>query len=90
MNKTIAALLTGLLCHFAAAGKPGPAPSSDFAVREIHYAARLADDEARFLLDIDAEATASGESSVKILEGDVAVLPAKLPDQLKIIREGNR
>jgi hypothetical protein len=90
MNKTIAALLTGLLFHFAAAGKPSPAPSNDFAVREIHYAARLADDEARFTLDIDAETTATGESSVKILEGDVAILPGKLPDQLKIIRNGNR
>ncbi len=37
-----------------------------------------------------AEAAGTGESSVKLLEGDVAILPVNLPDQLKIIREGNR
>ena len=76
-------------CCLAGAG-PVPAPANDFAVREIHYDGRLADDEARFTLDIAAEAAGAGESSVKLLEGDVAVLPGNLPDQLKIIREGNR
>ena len=79
------ALLACAFSSFVAAGKPIPAPAGDFAVREIHYAARLADDEARLTIDLEADAT--GESSVKILEGDVAVLPAKLPDALKIVRE---
>jgi type II secretory pathway pseudopilin PulG len=75
---------------------PGPvfrtntAPVGGLVFREIRYNGRLADEEARFTLDIDAEATANGESSAPLLEGDVAVLPAKLPDALKIIREGDR
>ncbi|HZI33302.1 MAG TPA: hypothetical protein VFF11_13255, partial [Candidatus Binatia bacterium] len=70
--------------------KETPASSGGLAVREIHYNATLADDEARLTLNIEADATGDGESSVKLLEGDVAILPGKLPSQLKIVREGNR
>ena len=87
MKRIILALLACAVSSFVAAGKPVPAPSGDCAVREIHYAARLADNEARLTLDLEAEAT--GASSVQILEGDVAVLPAKLPDALKIVRDKN-
>ncbi|MGD0351090.1 MAG: LamG domain-containing protein [Verrucomicrobiota bacterium] len=62
-------------------------PTGNLLFREIRYNGRLADEEAQFTLDIDTEATAEG--SAPLLEGDVAVLPAKLPDALKIVREGN-
>jgi prepilin-type processing-associated H-X9-DG protein len=81
---------------FAKEAKPAPAvpppppPAAVLALREIRYDARLSDDEARFTAEIDAEATGAGESSVKLFEGDVAVLPGKLPDSLKIVREDNR
>ncbi len=65
-------------------------PSGELTFRQIRYDGRLADEEARFTLDVDAEATASGESSAPLLEGDVAVLPVKLPDALKIVREDDR
>ena len=78
------------LGSIVAAAEPKPVPSASLAVREIRYDGKLADDEARFTLDIDVEATNKGESSAPLLEGDVAVLPAKLPDALKIVREGNR
>ena len=61
--------------------------AGSFIFREVRYDGRLADDEAQFTLGIDAEAT--GESSAPLLEGDVAVLPVRLPDALKIVREGN-
>jgi hypothetical protein len=64
--------------------------ANSFAIREIRYDGRLADDETRFTLDISAEANSTGENSVKLLEGDVAILPGKLPDALKIVRDGNR
>ena len=64
-------------------------PANGLVFREIHYDGKLSDDEARFTLDVDAEATANGESSAPLLEGDVAVMPVKLPDALKIVREGN-
>src|SRR5262249_41977853 len=63
---------------------PKSVPAGEIALREIRYDARLSDDEARFTADIDADATAVGESSVTLFEGDVAVLPGKLPDSLKI------
>ncbi len=90
MKKIVTALFIGLLFGLAAAAKPVPAPAGGLTVREIHYAATLADDEARFTLDIAAEATGAGESSVKLLEGDVAILPGKLPDSLKIVRADSR
>jgi len=91
MKTLILVLSVGLLFTFAAAGKSTViVPAATLAVREIHYAAKLADDEARFTLDIEAEAAGAGESSLKLLEGDVAVLPPQLPDALKIVREHNR
>ncbi len=80
--------------HAGNAGGPVPretvSPSGELTFRQIHYDGRLADEEARFTLDVDAEATANGESSAPLLEGDVAVLPTKLPDALQIVREGDR
>jgi len=90
MKTIIATLLAGLVLNFTATAKTAVAPAATLTVGEIRYAARLADDEARFTLDLIADATGAGEASVKILEGDVAVLPPKLPDALKIVRDGNR
>ncbi len=89
MNKIIPSLFACLLFGFTVLAKDAPpAPAAMLAIREIHYAGKLSDDEARFVLDIDAEATGRGESSVSLLAGDVAVLPGKLPDALKIVRNG--
>ena len=94
MKKIISLLACLLFCFTADAKKPKPAPftapPATLAVREIRYDGKLTDDEARFTLDVDAETTTPGENSAPLLEGDVAILPGKLPDQLKIIREGNR
>ncbi|HXI73389.1 MAG TPA: type II secretion system protein, partial [Verrucomicrobiae bacterium] len=81
------ALLACAVSSLVAAGKPLPAPSGDLTVREIHYAAQLTNDEARLALDVEADA--SGAASIRLLEGDVAVLPVKLPDALKIARDKN-
>ncbi len=90
MKTIIAALFLGLICNFTATAKPAAVPVATLTVGEIRYAAQLADDEARFTLDVTADATGASGASVKILEGDVAVLPPKLPDALKIVRDGNR
>ena len=100
MKKSIVTLLVCLLSLAAwaqaaprngAAGQTAVAgtilPAGQLTFREIHYAGRLADDEAQFTADLDVEAT--GESSAPLLAGDVAVLPGRLPSALKIIREGN-
>jgi type II secretory pathway pseudopilin PulG len=100
MKTSIAILLVCLLSFAAfaqsasrnAAGdKPAvigttiPAGRLDF--REIHYVGRLTDDEAQFTVGVDVEA--SGDSSAPLLSGEVAVLPARLPGALKIVREGH-
>jgi len=90
MKRFIFALLAGGLANCVTAGTPPPAPANDFAIQEIHYDGRLADDEARFTLDVSAVAGGAGENSINLLEGDVAVLPGRLPDALKIIRDGSR
>ncbi|HXR48482.1 MAG TPA: LamG domain-containing protein [Candidatus Limnocylindrales bacterium] len=71
------------------AGSAGDAasPAGGLTFREIRYNGRLADEEARFTLDVDAAAT--GESSAPLLQGDVAILPVRLPDALEIVRDGN-
>ena len=93
MKKIPASLLACLLSLTAFAAESRPLalplpPPAALTFREIRYDGKLGDHEARFTLDIDAEA--SGESSTPLLEGDVAILPGKLPEQLKIVREGNR
>ncbi len=90
MKTIIAALLTGLVLNFNATAKTVVTPAATLTVGEIRYVAQFADDEARFTLEVTADATGAGECSVKILDGDVAVLPPKLPDALKIVRNGNR
>ena len=71
------------------AGGAGDAisPAGGLTFLEVRYDGRLADDEAQFTMDINAEAT--GEGSAPLLAGDVAVLPAGLPNALHIVREGN-
>ncbi|HTX20485.1 MAG TPA: hypothetical protein VMD27_01300 [Candidatus Aquilonibacter sp.] len=87
MKKFIPTLLVSLLfCSTAVARPVTPPPVLTF--REISYNGKLSDDEARFTLDVDAEAD-TGSSAI-LLEGDVAVLPARLPDSLRIVREGDR
>jgi hypothetical protein len=98
MKKTITLLLVGLLLATPAlAKKPKPAAAvppvtelpAALTVREIRYDGKLSDLEVRFVVDIEGESAGKGEASVKLFEGDVALLPAKLPEQLKIVREGN-
>jgi prepilin-type processing-associated H-X9-DG protein len=66
------------------------AAGNGWIFREVSYDGNLSDTEARFSVTMDAEAINAGESLAELLEGDVAVLPVKLPDQLKIVREGSR
>ena len=66
-------------------------PAGDgLTISEVHYDGKLSGDEARFTLNISAVAANKGASSVPLLEGDVAVLLAELPDDLKIVRDGSR
>lgn len=90
----IAIAIAGSLLGAAAkppSSKPPPSDTAaELAVREIHYDTRLSDARALFTVDIDAEATGRGEASAVLFEGDVAVLPAKFPGGLRLVREGRQ
>jgi len=96
--KKFTALFAGFaLCTAALADSPPPAIAQKpalpvpgvLALREVRYDGKLSEDEARFTIAIEAEAMGKGESSAALFEGDVALQPAKLPDQLRITRDGN-
>jgi len=73
-----------------APGLAAPPPHPDFLVREIRYDGALTETQARFVVDIDAEMTGKSESSVVLFEGDVALLPARLPAGVRVVRDGNQ
>ena len=67
-----------------------PPPNAVLSLREVRYDGQLSDDEARFVVEIDAESIGKGEATVKLFEGDVALLSPKISNQLRIVREGNQ
>jgi prepilin-type processing-associated H-X9-DG protein len=74
-----------------AAEKPAapPPPTAEIVFRELSYDGKVSEDEARFTVDIAAEATGKGESQAVLFDGEIALLPPKLPDHLRIERDGN-
>jgi type II secretory pathway pseudopilin PulG len=69
---------------------PANAPAAELFLREIHYDGKLTEDRAVFTVEIDAESIGKNEASVALFEGDVAVMPAKLPAGLRIFRNGKQ
>src|ERR1051326_2748127 len=65
-----------------------PAPA--LLLREVRYDGKLTDSQARFTVDIDAESLSKADSSISLFDGDVAILPAKLPSGLRLLREGRQ
>ena len=87
--RSIICLLVASFFPAAAFAKEAP-PPAELVVREIRYDATLAEKEARFAVELDAEASGRGEACVTLFEGDVAVLPPKLPADLRLARAGNQ
>lgn len=77
-----------LFCLHVAADSTQPVSANALTISEIHYEGRLSGDEALFTLNIAADAT--GASSTQLLQGEIAVLPSKLPSGLEIVREDDR
>ncbi len=92
MNKLTSLLFACLLCSFISPAGESPSKTTvpELTVREIRYDGKLSDDEARFVIEISADAIGKGESRAKLFEGDVALLPGKLPDSLKIVRDAGQ
>jgi hypothetical protein len=74
----------------ASTNAPVAAPTTELLLREVHYDGQLTDTQARFTVNIDAESLSKGESSIRLFDGDVAILPAKLPSGWRMIREGRQ
>jgi hypothetical protein len=68
---------------------PPPPPTAEIVFRELNYDGKVSEDEARFTVEIAAEAIGKGEAQAVLFDGEIALLPPKLPDQLRIERDGN-
>ena len=79
--------LLALALHGIASGAK-PTPTAAITFRQAGYDGVLSDDQARFAVTIDVET--AGPGSAELLQGDVAILPVKLPGALDIVRDGNR
>ena len=68
---------------------PPPAPPAEIVFRELRHDAKVSEDEARFTVDISAESTGKGEAVATLFDGELALLPPKLPAGLRVERSGN-
>src|SRR6185503_17262511 len=57
---------------------------------QVTYDAKVTDEEARFQVAVDAESISKQEVSQTLLEGEMALLPAKLPPSVRLEREGDK
>ena len=91
MKTLMQSFLLCLALPLLAAEKPVPAPPppAEIVFRELRYDGKVSDTEARFTVEIAAEATGKGEASAVLFDGEIALLAPKLPDALRIEREGN-
>src|SRR5262252_1440994 len=62
---------------------------SRLVFHEMAYSARIMNDEARFGVEATVESTGNQGAGEVMFEGDLAVLPPKLPSALRLERTGN-
>jgi hypothetical protein len=100
MNSLRTTLLVCLLLPAAVWAKPPktaalvaakePPPPAALMFRDLRYTGKVTDDEARFAVEVAAESLDSQEVSQTLFEGELALLPPKLPAPLRIERSGNQ
>ena len=69
---------------------PPPPPPATIVFRETRYEGRVSDDEARFVAEFMMESLGKQGAEQALFEGDLAILPPKLPDELRLERAGNQ
>ena len=70
--------------ELAARNKSEGVPSNTQLIfHQMIYEAKVTDEEARFLVTIDAESVSKQEVAQNLFEGELALLPAKLPPPLR-------
>src|SRR6266571_2069375 len=60
---------------------------TELIIHQATYDVRVTDEEARFLVAIDAESLVKQEAALTLFEGELALLPTKLPRPLRIERD---
>ncbi len=88
---TAVCVFMGLSWCIWAESAPQSAKSSNtgLSIPRLDYQAHVTDEEARVLADVTVECTAKAEAAYPLFEGELALLPPKLPEPLRIEREGN-
>lgn len=66
-----------------------PPPAPEIVFRELRYDGKVSDTEARFAVELGVETSGKGEVSAVLFDGEIALMPPKLPAGLRIEREGN-
>lgn len=66
-----------------------PPPVAELVFRELRYDGKVSDPEARFAVEVAVETTGKGEASAVLFDGEIALLPPKLPAGMRVEREGN-
>ena len=89
MKSPVLFLLTTLLVAADQPATPPPADTAAIVFRELRYDGKVTDDEARFAVALTAESTAKSEAGTILFDGELALLPPKLPDGLRVERDGN-
>src|SRR5439155_6890746 len=74
----------------AAKGRSENLSPAELIVHRVTYDARVTDEEARFLVAIDAESLGKQEAALTLFEGELALLPCKLPGPLRIERDADQ
>src|SRR4051812_38845009 len=67
-----------------------PATLTNVIFKEIRYAGKVTDTEARFAVTLDVESLATNEISGPLFEGDVAVIAPEIPDGVRIVTAGKQ
>src|SRR5882672_10154123 len=66
------------------------APTTELIFHQITYDAKVTDDGARFVVAIDAESLSKQQVALTLFEGELALLPSKLPEALHIEGEADQ
>jgi Tfp pilus assembly protein FimT len=98
MKTTFSAIIALFVSFCALAGEPAVSGlaaetvtlSSHLIFHEINYDVRVNDDEARLVADVSVESSSKQETCDVLFDGELALLPPKLPSPLRIERSGNQ
>jgi type II secretory pathway pseudopilin PulG len=74
----------------AESSKSKPVADEGIIFDEICYEATVTDSEARFQADITVESASKQETAAVLFDGELALLPPKLPSPLRLAREGDQ